>query len=79
MNISSIMTREEFNNLLDEAALSKKEFCQEIGLQYNAVNQWGSNNRGVPIWVESWLKNYIRLQAFEKLRQILVHIDKLDN
>ncbi len=79
MNTREIMTRDEFNNLLDEAALSKKEFCQEIGLQYNAVNQWGSNGRGVPVWVESWLKNYIRLQAFEKLRQILKHIDKLES
>ncbi len=78
MNTSDKMTRDEFNNLLNEASISKKEFCQEIGLQYNAVNQWGSNGRGVPIWVGSWLKNYIRLQAFEKLRQLLVHIDKLD-
>ena len=73
------MTRDNFNDLLNQAEISKKEFCQKVGLQYNAVNQWGSNGRGVPVWVESWLKNYIRLQAFEKLRQIIKYIDKLDS
>ena len=72
------MTRDEFKQLLEKAALSKKEFCQEVGLQYNAVNQWGSNGRNVPVWVESWLNNYIRLQAYDKLRRILKHIDQLE-
>jgi len=78
MNTRGVMTRDEFNNLLVVAGLSKKEFCEEVGVQYNAVNQWGSNGRGIPIWVESWLKNYTRLQAFEKLRELLLHIDYLE-
>ena len=79
MNISGHMTRQEFNDLLDQAELSKKEFCSKVGLQYNAVNQWGSNGRGVPIWVDSWLKNYIRLKSFEQIRRILNQIKLLED
>ena len=78
MNTRSLMTRQEFNDLLHKAALSKREFSESIGIQYNSVNQWGSNGRGIPIWVESWLKNYIRLQAFEELRKIIEQIDALE-
>jgi len=72
------MTREEFNKLLVVAGLTKKEFSEEVSIKYNSVNQWGSSKRGIPVWVESWLKNYTRLQAFEKLRELLLHIDYLE-
>mgnify|MGYP006967034384 CR=1 FL=1 len=61
------MDREEFNQLLVKANLSKKEFCEIIDLNYNTVNTWGSSQINIPKWVESWLENYIKAQSMDKV------------
>ncbi|EAL7635168.1 XRE family transcriptional regulator, partial [Campylobacter lari] len=53
------MDRNEFNSLLKQANLTKKEFSQIIGMQYSSVNNWGSS-QDFPRWVKSWLQNYIK-------------------
>jgi len=60
------MDRKEFNLLLKNANLSKKEFCEIIGLNYNTVNTWGSSKINIPKWVKSWLENYIKVQKNTK-------------
>jgi len=59
------MTRDEFNNKLDYAGISKKKFCEIIGLNYDTVNGWGSNNKKIPIWVDSWLNNCNKAMKFD--------------
>ena len=61
------MTREEFNNLLQQANLTKKEFCNLIELNYNTVNTWGSSKIKIPKWVKSWLQNYIKAKDIDKV------------
>ena len=61
------MNREEFNKLLEQANLSKKEFCSLIELNYKAVNNWGSSNINIPKWVKSWLENYIKAKDIDKM------------
>lgn len=61
------MNREEFNELLKKAELNKKEFCDLIGLNYPTVNTWRSSNINIPIWVKSWLENYIKAKDINKI------------
>jgi len=61
------MNREEFNNLLKKANLSKKKFCKIIDLNYNTINTWGSSKINIPKWVKSWLENYIKVQDSQEM------------
>ena len=65
------MERDEFNKLLEEAEISKKEFCDIIGLNYNTINTWGSSNIKIPKWVKSWLENYIKAKDIDKVAKTL--------
>jgi DNA-binding transcriptional regulator YiaG len=60
------MEKEEFNELLKKATLSKKEFANIIGISSASLNNWGSS-QGIPYWVESWLKNYIKAKDMDKV------------
>ncbi len=70
-NKGHIVNREEFNQSLKTANLSKKEFCQIIELNYATVNNWGSKLIPVPKWVKSWLENYIDKKKFDNIKEIL--------
>ncbi len=72
------MTREEFNKKLENAVISKSEFCERAGLYYPTVNGWGSNNKSVPIWVESWLDNYQKAKLYEKLKEKVFEIEGIE-
>ncbi|WP_249321669.1 MULTISPECIES: XRE family transcriptional regulator [unclassified Campylobacter] len=65
------LTRDEFNNLLKSASLSKREFCDIIGLNYNSINNWGSGDIKVPEWVESWIENYKFKSRFHEVKEIV--------
>ena len=69
------MNREEFNNLLKQANLSKKEFCEFIDLNYNTVNTWGSSKINIPKWVKSWLENYIKSKSYEDIKDKVFEIE----
>ena len=56
---------------MKKAVLNKKEFSELVGTTHNAVNGWGTNNRGYPYWVESWLKLYIDNKECKELKQLL--------
>ncbi|QDF28970.1 helix-turn-helix domain-containing protein [Halarcobacter anaerophilus] len=60
------MEKEEFNELLKKASLSKKEFASIIGISVGSLNNWGSS-QGIPYWVESWLNNYIKAKDMDKV------------
>jgi len=64
------MTKEEFNKLLKEAQLTKKEFAEIIDMKYTSVNNWGSS-QNFPRWVESWLENYCEKKRFDSVKQTL--------
>jgi len=65
------MKREDFNTLLEQANLSKKEFCNIIDLNYSTVNNWGTPAIKIPKWVKSWLENYIMKQKHEQMLEIM--------
>ena len=60
------MNKEEFNELLKKANLSKTQFAEIIDMKYTSVNNWGSSQQ-FPRWVKSWLDNYIKAQDMNKV------------
>jgi hypothetical protein len=65
------LEQSQFKELLKQADLNKKTLSEILGTSYNAVNGWGTNNRGYPYWVESWLKLYIENKECRELKQLL--------
>ncbi len=59
------MDREEFNDLLKQAGLNKRELSDLLETTYQGVNNWGTNGRGYPYWVKSWLENYIKSKTLD--------------
>ena len=64
------MDRDEFNELLKKAELTKKEFAEIIDMRYSSVNNWGSSQQ-FPRWVKSWLENYIKAKDIDKVAQTI--------
>ncbi len=64
------MNRDEFNELMKRAGLNKKQLAEILKTSYQGVNSWGTNGRGYPYWVESWLINYIKAGNFEKIKEL---------
>lgn len=71
------MDRNEFNSLLKQANLTKKQLAEIIGMQYSSVNNWGSSQE-FPKWVESWLQNYIKAQTYEEVKDKLYEVFKFE-
>lgn len=71
------MTRDEFNNLLEKANLTKKDFCTLLNIAYPTVNNWGSS-KDIPYWVKSWLENYIKAKDIEKMAETMRPYIKCD-
>jgi len=73
------MNRQEFNELLEKAGLKKKEFAELVGVEYGAVNNWGNEKHGVPYWVPSWLDNYTKSKAYDRVRDEVLSIEGVTN
>lgn len=68
------MDRQQFNEMLEKAALSKEEFSNRVGLQYRSVNNWGTGAQNVPHWVESWLELYFENNQCKKIKTMIKQI-----
>ena len=68
------MNKEDFNELLKKANLSKKEFAGIIDMQYTSVNNWGSSQK-FPRWVKSWLENYIKAKSYTDVKDKVFEIE----
>jgi len=63
------MTNEEFEKVLKEIELTKKEFARLVDVSYGGVVNWGRATQTVPNWVESWLELYRKNKKFEQLKK----------
>jgi DNA-binding transcriptional regulator YiaG len=68
------MERKEFNELLENAELSKEDFSKKVGLQYRSVNNWGTGAQKVPHWVDSWLELYVENNRCKKIKKMIKEI-----
>ena len=57
------LTKEEFESLLAQAGLKKKDLCDILDVAPGVVSSWTSKGREPPYWVKSWLENYIAAKA----------------
>lgn len=70
------MTKQELNELLDKAGLSKKELASMVDLQPSSIHNWGSS-QNVPHWVHSWLVNYIEAKTLREFKEKLDEVEGL--
>lgn len=59
------MDRQEFNEALKKAGLSKKDFGEIVGIEYQTLNAWGSSGRVIPSWVKPFLDCKAKSKAFD--------------
>lgn len=65
------MNKEDFDNILKNNNLTRKDFAKLSGIQYTTVGKWNDDNRPIPAWVKSWLENYIEKCRFETVKKTL--------
>lgn len=58
----------EFEKLLKQANLTKKEFADVVGMNYNSVVNWGTKNTYAHC-VEPFLNCYIKAKKYDELMQ----------
>lgn len=63
------MSNEEFEKILKETGLTKKEFARLVDVSYGGVVNWGRATQSIPNWVESWLDLYKDNRKFENLKK----------
>jgi DNA-binding transcriptional regulator YiaG len=59
----------EFDELLEKANLSKKEFSTHCETSYDTIMNWNRTKK-VPKWTKSWLENYIDKKKFDKIKEL---------
>jgi len=72
------MTKDKFKQLLDEAEITQKELSIILDTSNQTINNWGSNGRDIPYWVESWLQNYIKAKDIELVAKVMKPYIKCD-
>jgi len=71
------MTKEEFDNALKKAGLTKKGFADILGTDKQTVYNWGNGVQGVPYWVPSWIENYLKSEAYTRVKDEVLSIEGL--
>jgi hypothetical protein len=69
------MERQEFNELLKQAGLTKKIFAEMVGMEYQTINAWGISGRVIPAWVRPFLECQSKSKAYERVRDEVLSIE----
>jgi hypothetical protein len=56
--------------MLKDAGLTKKKLAQLLEISPHTVNGWGTT-KDIPYWLESWLRNYIKAQTLDSVKDVL--------
>ena len=65
------MKKQEFDEILKKANLTRKEFAELSGIKYTTVSKWHDIDRPIPIWVKSWLQNYIKAKVSDEIIEVV--------
>jgi DNA-binding transcriptional regulator YdaS (Cro superfamily) len=71
------MERQEFNDLLSIAGMTKKEFAELVGMEYGTINSWGSSGKIIPAWVCPFLECQSKSKVFEIIADKVDAVRKL--
>ncbi|NLC28707.1 MAG: bacteriophage CI repressor [Campylobacteraceae bacterium] len=64
------MTRERMITLIHNAGFNtQKELAEYFGISPVTIQGWGYKN-AIPYWLESWLINKIKADAFEEMTRL---------
>ena len=61
------MKKEEFDNILKNAGLTRQEFSNITKVAYSTISNWHDENKPIPSWVDSWFANYIKAKDMDKI------------
>lgn len=64
------MDIKEFEDILKDTNLNKRDFSALTGVAYQTIINWGSTNK-IPSWVSSWLQNYIKSKDIDKIAEVI--------
>ena len=60
------MTNNQFELELEKSSMNKKTFAELTELPYQTIMNWKRSDN-VPVWVKSWLENYIKAKDMDKV------------
>ncbi|WP_297813112.1 hypothetical protein [uncultured Helicobacter sp.] len=64
------MTKQELDEVLEGLNLTRKRFCEKLGINYMTFNNnWGTKTP-IPQYAISWLELYKTAQIYEKILEI---------
>lgn len=63
-----------FEELLEKAKLSKKEFAQITKIAYQTIMNWKRINNA-PEWTEPFIENYIKSNSYNQIRDKIYQIE----
>lgn len=69
------MTKIEFDTILKENNLTRKDFANLSGIKYTTVGKWNDADRPIPSWVKSWLENYIKAKSYGDVKDKVFEIE----
>lgn len=72
------MKKDEFDDILKKIGMSRQEFSNITKVAYSTIGNWHDENKPIPGWVDSWLENYIKVSAYERLKEIVFEIEKIE-
>ncbi len=72
---SQFFKRKDFDLKLKALNLTRREFCQKVGIAYSTPNSWDKYSP-IPLWVEAWLNTYENAENFKKLEIFFQNIFK---
>ena len=64
------MNYAQFEAVLAELGLSKREFSELVGMNYTSITNWKQGG-AVAGWVASWLANYELAQRYKALVRLI--------
>jgi DNA-binding transcriptional regulator YiaG len=78
------LSHDEFKNLLKNNNFTQKTFSKKVRISYGVIKNWSlnKNNRkkgSVPLWVNSWFENYQYELKLEKIKNMILSLEKESN
>lgn len=64
------MNYEQFDKILADLGMTKREFAAMVGMNERAVTNWSTAEQ-VARWVPSWLENYKKAKTIDDLKEFI--------